>query len=276
MLKIFPTWRQSVQRLGTVVAITYLLVLALLCWFEERLIFPAPSIDESLWDQPSLEREEITFQTSDGLALHGWYFDHPQPQGHLLYCHGNGDSVPFLGRYAAELRDQLSLTVLVFDYRGYGKSEGSPNEAGLYLDAQAAHQWLVQRTGANSNELFLMGRSLGGAVAVRLAAQQGARGLILQNTFNSMAEVAAHQFRWFPVRRLMRNRFEAVHSIGRYAGPALVSHAAADEVVPVELGRQLFDAIPGPKEFILCEGRNHNSPEPASYNAKLVQFVQQN
>lgn len=264
--------RRKLLRFAILGCVAYLIALLLLCWFEERLIFPIPATLDAHWDPGQLNLEEVTFAASDGTKLHGWYFAHPSPRGYLLYCHGNGDCVPFLGTYAAQLRDRYELSVLVFDYRGYGRSEGSPNEVGLQRDASAAQEWLAERAGVPPNEIILMGRSLGGGVAVWLAAERGAKGLILQNTFDSMVSVAASQMRWLPVRLCMRNRFDSMALVDRYRGPVLQSHGSSDEVVPLELGEKLFAALPGRKEFFLHKG-SHNSQEPDAYHERLATFL---
>jgi hypothetical protein len=263
--------RRKLLRWAVLGVVAYLIAVLLLCWFEERLIFPIPVTQDAHWDLDGLGQEDVTLVTSDGVKLHGWYFAHPAPRGQLLYCHGNGDCVPFLASYAAQLRDRYRLSVLVFDYRGYGRSEGSPNEAGLKRDAVAAQNWLAERSGRPARETIVMGRSLGGGVALWLAAENGAKGVILQNTFNSMVEVAAHQMRWVPVHLCMRNRFDTMAVVGQYRGPVLQSHGANDEIVPLELGQELFDAIPGRKEFVLHQG-SHNTMEPEAYHERLAAF----
>jgi fermentation-respiration switch protein FrsA (DUF1100 family) len=117
-----------------------------------------------------------------------------------------------------------------------------------------------------------MGRSLGGGVALHVAAEKGARGVVLQNTFTSLPETAAHHYPWAPVRLLMRNRYDSLAKIGRYPGPILQSHGTADRIVPLAIGRKLFAAAPGPKEFFEIPAGDHNDPEPAHYDAALHKF----
>jgi fermentation-respiration switch protein FrsA (DUF1100 family) len=118
-----------------------------------------------------------------------------------------------------------------------------------------------------------MGRSLGGAVAVDLAAKNGARGLILQNTFTSLPDAAARLYPWAPVRLLMKNRYESIKKIGQYQGPVLFSHGTADTLVPYELGRKLYDAAPGAKEFFAIDGGGHNDAEPPAYRDAVERFL---
>jgi fermentation-respiration switch protein FrsA (DUF1100 family) len=166
------------------------------------------------------------------------------------------------------------LNVFAFDYRGYGRSEGSPHEAGVLADGHAAHQWLAKRAGIQPNEIILMGRSLGGAVAVDLAATHGAKGLILWNTFTSMPDVAARHFPWLPVRSLMRNRYQSVDKIPKYSGPLLQVHGSSDQIIGFDLGENLFAAATTPdKKFIRVERGDHNDPPSEEFLQECAAFL---
>jgi fermentation-respiration switch protein FrsA (DUF1100 family) len=251
----------------------YLMVLLLLLLLENTLLYPAPAPLAGDWEAAHIEHEDVEFRSADGTRLHGWFLPHPSPRATLLYCHGNGDQVAFLGDYLSDFRDRHRVSIFVFDYRGYGKSEGSPFETGVLADAHAAQHWLAKRTGERADQLVLMGRSLGGAVAVDLAANNGARGLILQNTFSSLPDAAARLYPWAPVRLLMKNRYDSINKIGKYQGPVLFSHGTADTLVPYELGRKLYDAAPGPKEFYVIDGGDHNHAEPPAYADAIERFL---
>jgi fermentation-respiration switch protein FrsA (DUF1100 family) len=253
--------------------ILYLGILLFCMLFENAFIFPAPRFPRGDWNPSDLQFEDVQFSSQDGTRLHGWYFAHPQPRAVLLYCHGNGDFVPNLGDHADLLRVRYQLSVLVFDYRGYGKSGGRPNEAGVLADARAARDWLARTCELAPTEVVLMGRSLGGAVAVDLAAEAGCRALVLESTFTSMPDVAAYHFPWLPVRRLMRTQLNSEQRIQGYGGPLLQSHGTKDEVVPFELGKRLFDAAPGQKQFIPLTGGRHNDPQPPLYYEILGSFL---
>jgi fermentation-respiration switch protein FrsA (DUF1100 family) len=255
-------------------AVSYCGVLLLLLLFENTLLYPAPKFPEGDWEAPYLEREDVTFTSADGTKLHGWLAEHAHPRAVLMYCHGNGDCLGYLGPLMKELRDKHQLTVFAFDYRGYGKSEGSPSETGILADGDAAQKWLAQRTGLRPSDIVLMGRSLGGGVAVDLAAKNGARGLILQNTPTSMPDAAAYMYWFAPVHWLMKNRYDSLSKIGRYMGPVLISHGTADTLVPFALGQKLFAAVKSDaKRFFPIEGGGHNDPEPPEYEAALQQFL---
>ncbi len=264
-------WSLRGLRGGAFVYCSLLIVLLLL---ENTLLYPAPKYPLGDWQAAYLPHEDALFPSADGTRLHGWLVEHPQARGVLLYCHGNGDCVAFLGPYLQDLRDKCQLTVLAFDYRGYGKSGGAVNEAGILADGDAAQKWLAQRTGKQPRDIILMGRSLGGCVAVDLAAKNGARGLILQNTTTSMPDAAASIYWFLPVQWLMRNRYESLSKIARYDGPLLQSHGDADTLIPCSLGEKLFAASPSQnKQFFCIAGGGHNDVEPLEYDAVLAKFL---
>jgi len=142
----------------------------------------------------------------------------------------------------------------------------------VLADARAARAWLAERAGVAPERIVLMGESLGGAVAVDLAAD-GARALILENTFSSMPDVAAHHYPWAPVRLLMRNRFDSAAKIRSYHGPLYQSHGDRDSIVPLEYARRLFDAANEPKHFLLVAGADHNDGRMSPYYDKLREFL---
>jgi fermentation-respiration switch protein FrsA (DUF1100 family) len=162
---------------------------------------------------------------------------------------------------------------MTFDYRGYGRSEGVPSERGILRDARAARAWLAQRTETPEQEIVLLGRSLGGAVAVDLASKDSARGLILASTFTSLPDLAAQHMPWASPHLLMTHRLNSKAKIKRYHGPLLQSHGDADELIPIELAKKLFDAAPGPKQFVVIPGAGHNDPQNDDYRETFDRFL---
>jgi len=217
--------------------------------------------------------EDVWFTSEDGTNLHGWYLGHPQPRAVVLFCHGNAGNIVSRGESLWILNQRHGLAVMTFDYRGYGKSAGRPSERGILQDARAARTWLASRAGVAEADVVLMGRSLGGAVAVDLAARDGARGLVLASTFPSLPEVAAHHLPWALPNLNMTQRLNSAKKIRHYVGPLLQSHGNADELIPIELGRKLFDAAPGPKRFIVIPNGRHNDPQTAEYRTAFDEFI---
>ena len=191
----------------------------------------------------------------------------------MLFCHGNGGNLTHRVDTLIMLQRRVGVSVLIFDYRGYGRSEGKPSEAGVLADARAARAWLAAREKRPAADVVLMGESLGGAVAVDLAARDGARALVLESTFSSLPDVAAYHYAWLPVRWAMRTRFDSVAKIGDYHGPLLQAHGDADTIVPIRFGRRLFEAAAEPKQFLLLPGHDHNDPMPPEFYDALAAFV---
>lgn len=240
---------------------------------EKSLIFVPTPYPEGDWRPPGLAFEDAWFTAADGTRLHGWYVPHERPRAVVLFCHGNGGNVATWAGVLRILHDRMAVTVMGFDYRGFGRSEGTPTEAGVLADARAARTWLAQRAGVAENQIVLMGRSLGGAVAIDLAAADGARGLILESTFTSMPEVGHAKMPLLPVRTLMQTQFNSIAKIGHYRGPLLQSHGTADRLIPFSMGRQLFDAANDPKQFIPIPGGDHNDPQTNEYYVALSAFL---
>ena len=150
------------------------------------------------------------------------------------------------------------FAVLLFDYRGYGRSEGSPSEGGLYLDAEAAYQYLVRDRGVEPDRIICFGRSLGAAVALHVAVRRQVAGLIMESAFASVPAVAARCFWVRPLVGLLRNRFNNAARIRGLKAPLLMVHGGDDKLVPIEHGKALFAAAPGAKQFFVVQGAGHN------------------
>lgn len=267
-------WQWWPFRLARIVVIPYIVVVLLLMGFEERLIFPAFQSPHDNWQPQGLPIEEVSFKSLDGVALHGWYVPHATPVAVILFAHGNSGNITHRTHALRKLH-AAGASVFIFDYRGYGRSEGSPNEAGVLMDARAARAWLAERAQVKESEIVLLGESLGGGVAVDLAAGEGARGLILESTFTSLPDVAARSMPWIPVHWLMRNRLDSRAKIGKYHGPLLQSHGDRDEVIPYALGEQLFAAANEPKTFLTLPGASHNARDSAMYDELLARWLKE-
>ncbi len=239
---------------------------------ENALIYFPSVYPEGIWNPPGLEFEDAWFEASDGTKLHGWFVPHERPRAVVLFAHGNAGNLSHRYELLQEL-SRLGVSVLIFDYRGYGRSAGSPSEAGILDDARAARRWLAGRAGVAERDVVLMGESLGGGVMVDLAARDGARGLVLENTFTSLPDVAAYHYPWLPVRMLMRTQLDSVSKIDKYHGPLLQFHGDADTIIPPAIGRRLFEAANEPKQFVNTPGRDHNDPQPPELWEALDRFL---
>lgn len=243
--------------------------------FEDRFIYFPSKYPEGVWDVQKLSAgrgpvspkiEDVWFQASDGLRLHGWYCT---PQGDedgqtspvsiratLLWFHGNAGNITHRYPVVERLLEQR-IAVFIVDYRGYGRSEGSPSEEGLYRDARGAWDYLLNERAVSPRQIIIFGDSLGGAVAIDLAAKVGAGGLIVQSSFTSIKDMAAQVLPFFP-GFILRTKMDSISKIKQVNCPKLFIHSPADEMVPYRLGRQLYEAAPEPKQFYEVAGASHN------------------
>ncbi|HEY7518180.1 MAG TPA: alpha/beta hydrolase [Methylomirabilota bacterium] len=206
-----------------------------------------------------LRFRDVTFEAADGVKLHGWLIAGRTPTT-LLYAHGNGGNIGDRVGIARLLVDQLGVGVFMYDYRGYGRSEGAPSEAGLVSDAVGARTALV-REGVSPEHVVYFGRSLGSAVTVDLALAHPPRGVVLESPFTSVRAMANGVLPG--AGYLFGTRWDSLAKIGRLRAPLLVIHGEADEVVPFAQGRALFDAAPEPKTFVTLRGSRHYDLEAA-------------
>ena len=254
------------------VAILVLLVFAgfrmnLLESLERQFIFfPTSDIEQTPADV-GLNYDNVHFLTQDGLTLNGWFVpgpgrDRPLPDNEgrvtLLWFHGNGGNMGHRVEDLVLFHHLLEVDVFIFDYRGYGLSEGQPSERGIYRDSRAALAYLMGRDDVNPDRIVYYGRSLGAAVAVELALHRPPRGMALYSPFTSLADMGAALYTFSPVRLLAGNRLDSLARIDQYHGPLLVIHGEADEIIPIEQGRALYEAATGPKSFYQVPGAYHN------------------
>jgi fermentation-respiration switch protein FrsA (DUF1100 family) len=252
--------------------VVYLTIVLIAMFMENSLIFHPTPYPIGYWNQKNVTVEDAWFQAADGTRLHGWYVPKRNPRAVVLFCHGNAGNLSHRLPVLEIMNRQVGVSTLIFDYRGFGRSEGKPDEAGILADARAARRWLAEREKIPETDIVLFGESLGGAVAVDLAARDGARALVLEKTFNNMPDVAAYHFPWLPVRWAMRTRLDSAAKIVNYHGPVFQVHGDADTIVPLRLAKLLHAAANEPKKLIIYPGYNHNDPLPPEYYDDLTAF----
>ena len=249
-------------RLGAAIVIGIALglaVLALVIWtqIERRyLFFPTKEITYTP-GQMGLDYEEVFFLTEDGMQLHGWYVPGRTDQT-WLWFHGNGGNISDRVHEVALFHRGLGVNQFIFDYRGYGRSQGRPTEEGTYRDARAALEYLRARPDVAADRIVYFGRSLGSAIAVELATSQPPLAMVLVSPFASVSDMAQLTMPFFPVRWLVGNRYDSLARIGGIDRPLLILHGDQDETVPVSQGRKLFEAANSPKQFRMLAGAGHN------------------
>ena len=274
-------------RISLAIVIFSCFIFAYLRYFERRAIY-YPS-REFLFTPADigLDYRDIFFKTQDGLTLNGWFIPSRNPRGSLLFCHGNAGNISHRLEIM-EIFHKLKLNVFIFDYRGYGRSQGRPSEQGLYKDAQAAYQCLLGlrdagsvedepssgASGINKEPIVIYGKSIGANIAIDLASRVKADMLISDSGFTSAYEMSRILFPYLPTKWMITIKYDALTKIKDIAIPKLIIHSKDDEIVPFALGRRLFEAAARPKEFYQMSG-SHNEAifiSKSEYGLRLDSF----
>jgi hypothetical protein len=219
-----------------------------------------------------LRFDDVWFWAEDKTRLHGWYCPCDNPRATLLIAHGNAGHVASRAPWLKYLQSRARVATFIFDYRGYGRSEGVPTVEGALLDAKAARAKLRELTRIEDSAMLLMGESLGGAIVVRLAAESAPRGLVLQSTFSSLKDVADVHYpklSWL----VSPAKLDSATQIVRYHGPLLQSHGTADRTIPFSSAEKLFLAANEPKTFVKVPGADHNNWLTEDYLRQLDEFI---
>ena len=234
----------------------YIGLVVFLFLMQDRMVyFPTRGIAATPADI-GLTYEPVWLETTDGVKLSGWFVPVEEARGVVLFLHGNAGNISHR-LDSIDTFHRLGLSVFIFDYRGYGQSEGKTSEQGTYLDGQAAWRYLVEQRQILPNEIILFGRSLGGAVAAWLAQKYSPGAIILESTFTSVPDVAAKHYPFLPVRLLARLKYNTLARLPEINCPVLIVHSPDDEIIPYSHGQQLFEAAQEPKEFLKLSG-GHN------------------
>ena len=224
---------------------------------EERFIFYPERRIERTPDHYRLAFDNVWFRAPDGPRLNGWFVPHPKAKTTLLWFHGNAGNISHRLENIRLLHEKIPVHIFIFDYRGYGQSEGTASEEGTYRDATGALEYLRSRRDIDARRIVFFGRSLGAAVAADLAAREECHALILETPFVSVREMARVALP-LPIGPLLRTRYDVLEKIRSVRAPLLVLHGDQDEVVPYAQGKRVFEAAPGPKEFYTIRGARHN------------------
>ena len=244
-------------------------------WYEQQSVYyPTRDLFQSPADA-GLPFEDVTLATADGETLHGWWVPSGNPHAPvMLFFHGNGGNVSHRLDKLAVFRD-IGADTLIIDYRGYGKSSGSPSEQGIYRDARAAYQWLTVTRGVDPNRIVVYGESLGSAVAVHLASEAPLGGVVVESGFTSVTDVAKKMFPFLPVRWILKHKFDSIEKVHRIDAPLLILHSRDDELFEMSHPERLLAAAQPPKRLVEMQG-GHNDAflvSAQTYRKALATFL---
>jgi uncharacterized protein len=273
-----PAIGELVLRILRVALIAYLVILVLARVFESHLIFfpNEPGRLDGDWHPQNLPVEDVRLRTSDGIELHAWWIPAESAKFTFLAFHGNAGNIANRADVYRFLHD-MPANVLAVEYRGYGRSEGSPSEAGLYRDADAAYQYLTETRHVAPTTIISFGQSLGTAVAAHLAAQSAVGGVVLEAPFPSLSAMARRVFWFLPgIQFGVITQFRTDRQLANIHVPVLVVHCSEDPVIPPDLEEQVYEAARPPKYILRINGRGHEEGSliaPEQYRAALRNFL---
>lgn len=243
-------WTHSVIAVIFVILFLYLF----LRWFERANVWMPRRELVTDPSQAGFQYEETFLQTPDHISIQCWYMPHPNARGSLLFCHGNGGNISHRMESIRQFH-ALAMNVMIFSYRGYGKSSGWLTENGTYTDAETAYHWLQQKTPELPTVLF--GRSMGSAIATELATRVDADALIFESGFLSITEMGKELFPWLPIDWFNTVKYNSYSKIQLINTPLLVIHSPDDEIVPYHHGKKIYEKANEPKQFVEIHG-SHN------------------
>lgn len=250
----------SMFRFLTLALLAYFVVVMLACALQSKMLYLRSIPGRELAATPAdagLAFEEVQIKTSDGLALHAWHVPAVSSRATLLFFHGNAGNISHR-LDSILIFHELGLSVLILDYRGYGRSQGNPSEEGTRRDARAAWRHLVEDRGLAPGEIVVFGRSLGAAVAAELARGRKPAAVILESAFTSVPDIAQEAYWFLPARWLSRFEYATAEYVAEIPAPVLVIHSEDDEIIPFHHGRTVFEAAREPKRLLVLRG-DHNT-----------------
>jgi fermentation-respiration switch protein FrsA (DUF1100 family) len=243
-----------------VVAACYGLLVVVVYFMQGRMLYLSGVPGRTLTMTPTnvgMDYQDVSIETTDGVTLHGWFIAGRSSQV-LLFFHGNAGNISHRLDSIRQFQD-LGLSVLIIDYRGYGQSEGRTTETGIYRDADAAWRYLIEGRGIVASDIVIFGRSLGASVASRLAAQQQPLALIVESSFTSVPDIAQDLYPWLPARWLSRLSHATRDYVRDVRCPVLVVHSRDDEIIPFHHGEAIFASANEPRTLLAIRGTHNDA-----------------
>ena len=269
------SWKHRLARLAIYVAVCYVAILVFLLLLEDTFLYGPADVD--LGNPPAgIEAENVEMTSRLGDRIHAWWsvpHGWKPEQGAVIFCHGNGGNLSLRAGALPHWTGELGLAVLLFDYPGYGRSSGTPSEAGCYAAGDAAYDWLTDVQTVPVERIILYGGSLGGGIATELARRRPHRALVLVAAFTSFPDMAQLRFPWLPGRWLVRNQFDNLEKIANCRGPVFIAHGTSDDLIPLEQGEHLFAAAREPKRLLRMFHYRHNDLPTDEFYPALHAFL---
>ena len=262
--------RQYFYRSLRIICGVYIGLVLLAIVFETDLVYHGTPTD-SAYHHPGCEEHFI--RSRDGVLLHAISVDFPLSDKWALFFHGNAGSLKHRVGFLKELSFELKRDVMAVDYRGFGKSEGMPSEGVLISDAEEFIHYAKEQLGLRTEQCYIVGRSLGGGVAMQLATKHDFEAMILINTFTSLPDVASELYPFLPTHQIMRNRFDSLLVANRIKVPVFQTHGTLDEIIPYQNGRTLHEGLNSPKAFWLHQNASHNTALPPEFFRAFNRFI---
>lgn len=240
-----------------IILLLYIIVTLLLYLFQNKIIYHPNKTITQTPASIGLGYKRVNFKSIDGIKLSGWFIPAQKERGIVLFCHGNAWNISsFMD--TIKLYNKLDLSFFIFDYRGFGESDGFPSEYGTYLDADGAWHYLTESLEIPADKIIYIGRSLGGSIVANLATIHKPKLLILESTFTSLKNIGSDLFPIFPVRYLLSYEYPTVEYLKKINIPILIVHSKQDELISINHGRILFKNASQPKEFLQINGNHDN------------------
>ncbi|MCW8853206.1 MAG: alpha/beta hydrolase [Gammaproteobacteria bacterium] len=268
----------DIWKIALVIIIAYAALSALVYFKQASIIYYPELPGRKITATPekiNLSFDDVEFFTEDRIKLHGWFIPHDQARGTLLFFHGNAGNISHR-LDSIEIFHRLNLNVFIFDYRGYGQSEGRTTEQGTYRDAEAAWRYLTESRNINPREIIIFGRSLGASIAAWLASQHQPASLIVESGFSSIPAMAKRLYPFLPVGWLAHFKYNTRDYVSRTSCPVLIAHSTDDEIIPFDEGREIYRTAREPRRFYEMRG-GHNDGfiiSGSDYRNELRSFIQ--